>query len=597
MGNHVNKALNSTEKTESVDTCDSPPLPSPPRRSKSDERADLILGKLLRMKGIITNAQLNKALDFQKRTGADRGHPVYLGVAVVEMGFATEEEIIDAINEHYRLEVKSLSDNIEELIRNRRRLFGDVISGPRIPIWLQLTVATTFIVVLTIVSLSYVLLGQLKEQLYRQTVNVGRVSLNYFVNNSRIPLLEENILPLNVLINEAAEVEGLLYAMVVDQQNIVRAHTNPEQIGDRFDGIDESTRIFREGNVRFSEFVTDNNRRVLNLSRIVRFQQKVLGEVHVGISIDFVRRMIRERTTIIVIVTSLILFFGIIIAVMLGFRFSRPIWKLVEATQAIGSGNYQYKVDMVRNDELGSLAAAFNRMSRDLWKKSLMQESFGKYIGSEVLEMIMANPTSAWLKGHKSNATILFTDIRGFTGFSENQDPETVVEALNNYFEITTNIILQNGGYVDKFIGDALMAVFGVPVPYPNHTERAVRAAVEVQRGIEEALAKGKKLPGAVGVSINTGLVVSGNIGSQVKMEYTIIGDSVNVASRLNGLAGPGEIIVSEAVRNQMGNRMTVEAMPPRKLKGRIEPVNVYKLLELKDINDGSTAIPLRRGA
>src|SRR5262249_27227160 len=133
---------------------------------------------------------------------------------------------------------------------------------------------------------------------------------------------------------------------------------------------------------------------------------------------------------------------------------------------------------------------------------------------------------------------VLFTDIRGFTSFSENREPEQVVEALNQYFEICTRVILDYGGYVDKFIGDAVMGVFGVPVAVENHAERAVRASLHMQRELAEAAKKsGNDVLARVGVGINTGVLVAGNLGSQVKMEYTVIGDSVNTASRLNGLA------------------------------------------------------------
>ena len=126
-------------------------------------------------------------------------------------------------------------------------------------------------------------------------------------------------------------------------------------------------------------------------------------------------------------------------------------------------------------------------------------------------------------------------------------EPEEVVEQLNEYFEIATKAIIQFGGFVDKFIGDAILGVFGVPVFRQDHVERAVRAAIYLQHKLNSSGLSGNKLLGSIGIGIDTGIIVSGNIGSQVKMEYTVIGDCVNVASRLNGLAGPGEIIISDS--------------------------------------------------
>jgi adenylate cyclase len=237
---------------------------------------------------------------------------------------------------------------------------------------------------------------------------------------------------------------------------------------------------------------------------------------------------------------------------------------------------------MPRKDELGILAKAFNRMGEDLWMKTLMEKSFGKYVGTDVLEMIMANPESPWLKGRKGEATVLFTDIRGFTAHSENKEPEEIVEQLNEYFEITTRAILDHSGYVDKFIGDAVLGVFGAPVFYPNHAEQAVKASVSIQNALQEAGKKGNPLLTSVGIGINSGTVVCGNIGSTGKMEYTVIGDDVNVGSRLNGLAAAGEIIISKKTLEMIGDLVTVDPLPPQKVKGKSEPVESFRVLSIK---------------
>ena len=154
---------------------------------------------------------------------------------------------------------------------------------------------------------------------------------------------------------------------------------------------------------------------------------------------------------------------GISIAIMIGVGFARPISQLVLATQEIGKGNFQYRVERVRGDEFGDLASAFNYMSRELWKKLVMTKSFGSYVSPEILEMVMAHPDGDLLGGKRMEVTVVFTDIRGFTAYAEANDPERVVEAINEYFEIATRHIQKRGGYVDKFIGDAVLGVFGVP--------------------------------------------------------------------------------------------------------------------------------------
>ncbi|NIP71936.1 MAG: adenylate/guanylate cyclase domain-containing protein, partial [Gammaproteobacteria bacterium] len=161
------------------------------------------------------------------------------------------------------------------------------------------------------------------------------------------------------------------------------------------------------------------------------------------------------------------------------------------------------------------------------------------------------------------------------------RDPEVVVEALNQYFDIATRNIQEHGGYVDKFIGDAVMGVFGVPIASDAHAQQAVRAALAMQKEFAEvARQTGNELVARVGIGINSGYVVSGNIGSQDKLEYTVIGDTVNVASRLNSLAGAGETVISRPVLELVGGRLNVQPLPRQQVKGKSEPIEVYKLLD-----------------
>jgi adenylate cyclase len=187
-----------------------------------------------------------------------------------------------------------------------------------------------------------------------------------------------------------------------------------------------------------------------------------------------------------------------------------------------------------------------------------------------------------WLKGHKNNATILFADIRGFTAYAEDREPEEVVSMLNTYFEIATRAILDYGGYVDKFIGDCVLGVFGVPVFRKDHAERALRAAVDLMEQLQQHSIHGNFILSCVGVGIHSGPIVSGNIGSQAKMEYTVIGDTVNLASRLSGLAGPGEVLVTEAVYEKLRRLVTAAPAGTRVIKGKAAPVNTFRVTSIQ---------------
>jgi adenylate cyclase len=159
--------------------------------------------------------------------------------------------------------------------------------------------------------------------------------------------------------------------------------------------------------------------------------------------------------------------------------------------------------------------------------------------------------------------------------------PGDVVDELNKFFVTATDIILKHNGYVDKFIGDAVLGVFGVPVYHSDHEETAVKACLEMQKTFKKKAQEeeGNQLLNSIGISINSGLVVSGNIGSQAKMEYTVIGDAVNLASRINRFAGAGEVIIGESIFKKLSDKLETIAMAPARIKGKSELVRTYKVL------------------
>ncbi len=543
----------------------------------------LLFGEVLIKEKIITKDELQKALQSQKEKQQLSGQNIRLGEIIVESGLAKEESVIEAINRHYGISVNNLSDNIEEFIPVKKTSLWRVLRSGKIPISVQLSIAITFVVLVTIVIITSVFLGHQRGQLYAETVQNGKISLNYFVNNAREPLLNDDILELNVLINKASSVEGVLYAFITDRQMVIKAHTDHKMIGKPMPVFGKVKDVTTDNGVTYFNYKLRSGTNVLNVSRPVTFKDKELGTVHVGISLDFISKQIRKETIFIAGLSLIIILLGIGVAVMLGVGFSRPISQLVSATREIGKGNFQHRITMIRKDEFGDLATSFNFMSKELAMKSWMQETFGRYVSPEILQMLMVNPEDSWLKGIRSEASILFTDIRGFTAFSETREPEKIVDQLNEYFSIATQSILQYGGYVDKFIGDAVLGVFGVPVKCSDHAEKAVRAAFNMQRELQEKGKNGNELLSRIGIGINSGVVVSGNIGSRVKMEYTVIGDSVNVASRLNGLAGPGMIILSQSTYLSTRDIVTVDPLPPQKVKGKTEPVEIFLLKGVKE--------------
>ena len=223
----------------------------------------------------------------------------------------------------------------------------------------------------------------------------------------------------------------------------------------------------------------------------------------------------------------------------------------------------------------------------DISAVSKVKNTFKRYVSKQVVDELLEDDAKLNLGGEQRNVTILFTDIRGFTSMSENMEPERVVSTLNEYFSDMIDIVFKHNGTLDKIIGDELMVLYGAPISGKNDTQRAVETAIDMQLKIKQMnreRKKRKELPILVGAGINNGLVVSGNIGSRDLMDYTVIGDTVNVASRLCAHAGPGEIFVSESVYKKTKNKLLYSKLDPINVKGKKNKVPAF-LVQTKKLS------------
>lgn len=246
---------------------------------------------------------------------------------------------------------------------------------------------------------------------------------------------------------------------------------------------------------------------------------------------------------------GLVLAFALAAALARGI--AKPIRAVVAAAEKIEGGQYDVSVPEDRLDEVGDLGRAVNRMARGLGERERLRTMFGKYMASQVVQELMGRGEIS-LEGEEREVTVLISDIRGFTPLTEKLGAAEVVELLNEYFTLLVDVVIRHEGIIDKFMGDAILCYFGAPVPLPEHRARAVQAALAMQEALGawnvRRLAAGLPVV-ATGVGIASGKVIVGNIGSPQRLEYTVIGDAVNLASRLCGKAEAGEIVVTDDVR------------------------------------------------
>ncbi|HMJ56219.1 MAG TPA: adenylate/guanylate cyclase domain-containing protein [Polyangiaceae bacterium] len=357
------------------------------------------------------------------------------------------------------------------------------------------------------------------------------------------------------------------------------------------DALIVASKLFPVGSVPQARAVPSRHEDAGKEWAIARFEPRLRvrsrGKLAVVVASDVtdVRTIMRRQ---LVLMTGMLLL-AALVALAIGSRvalaMSRGLERIGSALKKLEQQEYVKVIPLRSGDEIEDLANGFNHMVDGLKERDKLRTTFGKYMTEAVLEHLLAGKVA--LGGETLTVTILFTDIRSFTSISEKMDAQALVALLNEYFTEMVGIVMQHDGVVDKYIGDAIMAVFGAPVSRPDDAKNAVRAAVGMRRALthlNERLAERGLAPLQTGIGLHTGEVVAGNIGSERRMEYTVIGDAVNLASRLesNTKELGASVVISEVTYAL--TRDAIETRPLREItvKGRVEPVMTYEVLGIK---------------
>ncbi len=300
--------------------------------------------------------------------------------------------------------------------------------------------------------------------------------------------------------------------------------------------------------------------------------------------------MVYKIQKLILFITLISLSLAIIFIYLFSKTLTLPIRRLMLAANTIQKGDFSAIETENRRDEIGNLSASFTEMAHGLAEREKIKDAFGKFVNKEVMELVIKGELK--LGGERKEVAVFFSDIRSFTEISEKLQPEEVVEFLNEYMTIMVDCVNRSHGVVDKFIGDSIMAVWGAPLSYGNDTENAIDGALMMRRALIE-FNKGrgdeKKPVIKIGSGINTGPVLAGQIGSPEKMEYTVIGDTVNLASRVESLNKPfgTDILISTDAYKLVKDIFLVEPMKKIKVKGKSKPQQIYAVIKRHDDADG----------
>jgi class 3 adenylate cyclase len=257
-----------------------------------------------------------------------------------------------------------------------------------------------------------------------------------------------------------------------------------------------------------------------------------------------------------------------------------PIGALQEATDSVGRGDLGVRVPVVTTDETGALARSFNQMTVGLEQRERLREAFGTFVDPDLTERVLAEGTD--FAGDEVEVSLLFMDVRGFTSYAEQADARDVVARLNELYGIVVPVILEHGGHANKFIGDGLLAVFGAPNRLDDHADRAVKAGLEIARCVRDRYRGDLR----VGIGINSGRVVAGTIGGGGRLDFTVIGDAVNTAARVESATRQtdDDVLITRATKDilttDLGHWDECEQVA---LKGKTEEVRLFASRALRE--------------
>jgi adenylate cyclase len=273
-----------------------------------------------------------------------------------------------------------------------------------------------------------------------------------------------------------------------------------------------------------------------------------------------------------------------------------PIEKLAELIKVVAKGNFDVSArsEVKSHDEVGDLATAFDQMTEGLKERDKVKSLFSKFHGSSVTDDLISKDIG--LGGQDKEVVVFFSDIRGFTAFSENRTPEEVVAMLNEYFGVMVSIINRNGGVVDKFIGDAIMAIWGAPKGSDKDAFNAVKACLEMRQALEglNANRRSRNEPAiAIGMGLHAGRAISGTIGSDERMEFTVLGNTVNTASRIEAStkAFGTDLLITDDVLSRVGESYVIDYAGAAEVKGRSDAIKMYKVKGYRAENGEETII------
>jgi adenylate cyclase len=439
-----------------------------------------------------------------------------------------------------------------------------------LPLGLKWSLSIAALIVAAMGVLGFHLIQQ-QEAGYRSQVDrFSQVIVQQLVSISGEPMMAADTLSLQVLLQRQVQSPLILGAALHDSEGallVAAGVTPPVAVEPTFDAAGFSSWDWDNGEYKAVSFVSP-----------VVYQDVIAGYLTVSIDRSPLEKDLQVTLRFLIVSTLLMIFLGVILASVLAHRLSRPIERLARAGEALSAGKSQDLV--VRRDEIGQVLDTFQHLAEGIKRKNVIEAAFSRYVSPQVARQVLQGEACGSLGGDCVTGSVLFCDIVGFTELSESREPGEVAALLNDYFGYLALAAESCGGTVDKFIGDCIMIVFGVPTEDPHHALHAMTCGMLIQQltgRINEIRQTRELATVMLRVGISSGPMLAGNLGSADRMQYTVVGDTVNVAARLCGMSEPGGVLVTDAMMaaGQPGESRPYAHLGPAELRGRKENVVV----------------------
>jgi class 3 adenylate cyclase len=337
------------------------------------------------------------------------------------------------------------------------------------------------------------------------------------------------------------------------------------------DGVARYTRVYRQqGGLWISAFAP-----------ILDSPGHVAALLHVSYPVEIYLDRLHELRNTLLFATGVGALATLVLGMLVLRRLTRPIALLTGGVSRVAAGDLSRPLPVASRDEVGRLTQAFNSMLDGLRQRDFIRSAFGRYVSPEVAQAILDSPEGLRFGGTKRVVTVLMSDLRGYTRFAEQGDPQQVMEILNGYLARMADVVIAHGGTINEFIGDAIFAVYGAPVAHPDHAERAAATALAMQAALVEVNAEHARrgLPAfEMGIGLHTGEAVVGNIGSEQRAKYAVVGTAVNTASRVESATVDDQVLLTARTLTELGALARVGPPIALQVKGLAEPLTLHEL-------------------